>query len=56
MTHGTFDYSKFPPHAMAGKYRLQLKFYDGPNYMGEGHIDSEVIENIKKWELPRIFN
>ncbi|KAF2893563.1 hypothetical protein ILUMI_12610 [Ignelater luminosus] len=56
ITHGTVDFSKFPPHLHAGKYRAQIKVYDGPNFLAEFYIDSEITEKIKKWELERIFD
>ncbi|KAF2903220.1 hypothetical protein ILUMI_02961 [Ignelater luminosus] len=56
LTYATFNESKFPPHIQPGKYRGALKFYDGPNFLGEAHLDWEFIEIIKKWELPRIFD
>lgn len=56
INHATIDQSKLPPRAMNGKFRYQLKFYEGPNYIAEALIDFEIIEKIKKWELPRVFH
>ncbi|KAF2888486.1 hypothetical protein ILUMI_02962 [Ignelater luminosus] len=56
LTHATFNESKFPPHIPAGKYRGQIKFYDGPNFLVEVFLDYEFIEIIKKWEPSRVFH
>ncbi|KAF2888070.1 hypothetical protein ILUMI_18103, partial [Ignelater luminosus] len=56
LSYGTVDYSKLPPHFQNGRYRNHVKFHDGPNFLGEFYLDVEIIEKIKKWELPRILN
>ncbi|KAF2890903.1 hypothetical protein ILUMI_15270, partial [Ignelater luminosus] len=48
--YGTLNFTKFPPHLPKGKYRNQIKAFDGPNFIAELYFDAEVIEVIKKWE------